>query len=63
VPDTVLRGNVFIECKNASRREDSCSLLCPVGERIVAEVLLELMFNDRHSLLTMKPRWTSRASD
>jgi hypothetical protein len=31
--------------------------LGPVGGRIVAEVFLGLMFNDRHSLLTLAPRW------
>jgi hypothetical protein len=31
--------------------------LGPVGGRIVAEVFLGLMFNDRHSLLTLQPNW------
>jgi hypothetical protein len=29
----------------------------PVGGRIIAEVFLGLMFNDRHSLLTLQPNW------
>jgi hypothetical protein len=31
--------------------------LGPVGGRIVAEVFLGLMFNDKHSLLTLAPHW------
>ena len=31
--------------------------LGPVGGRIVAEVFLGLMFDDRHSLLTLQPNW------
>jgi hypothetical protein len=31
--------------------------LGPVGGRIVAEVFLGLMFNDKHSLLTIEPNW------
>ena len=31
--------------------------LGPVGGRIVAEVLLGLMFGDRHSLLSLDPLW------
>ena len=31
--------------------------LGPVGGRIVVEVFLGLMFNDKHSLLTLQPNW------
>lgn len=31
--------------------------LGPVGGRIVAEVFLGMMFNDKHSLLTLQPDW------
>ena len=31
--------------------------LGPVGGRIVAEVFVGLMFNDKHSLLTLAPQW------
>lgn len=31
--------------------------LGPVGGRIVAEVFLGLMFNDKHSMLTLSPNW------
>src|SRR5205085_10084222 len=35
--------------------------LGPVGGRIVAEVFLGLMFGDKHSMLSLDPKWTPKS--